>query len=418
MNSDSQPGATTGRRRVLFLTPQYPYPPEQGTALRNYGLVRGVAERHEVTLFSFADGPLPNPDPLAAKCQRVVTVPTPERTSRDRLHTLLTTRDADMAHRLHSEAAEAALRELVSANRFDIVQAEGIEMAPYALKIRDWLGADAPCLVFDDHNVEYLLQRRAGSADWHRPARWAAALYSYAQYRRLMALETRICRQAQAVLVVSEEDGVALRRLMPELNPFVIPNGLDVADYDGGEAKEADVALQRPAVVFTGKMDYRPNVDAMLWFYRRVWPTVRKTQPSAHLYVVGKSPHRRLHGLSEDDSVTVTGYVEDVLPYFRGADVYIAPFRVGGGTRLKILQALAASLPLVTTTVGAEGIAVVDGVHARVADDAATFARAVLSLAADREAARALGTAGRQLVANHYDWSAIIPQLEAIYRTL
>ncbi|NLD44810.1 MAG: glycosyltransferase, partial [Chloroflexi bacterium] len=147
-------------------------------------------------------------------------------------------------------------------------------------------------------------------------------------------------------------------------------------------------------------------------------PTVRKTQPSAHLYVVGKSPHRRLRGLSEDESVTVTGYVEDVLPYFRGADVYIAPFRVGGGTRLKILQALAAALPLDTTTVGTEGIAVVDGVHARVADDAATFARAVLSLAADREAARALGTAGRQLVANHYDWSAIIPQLEAIYRTL
>jgi glycosyltransferase involved in cell wall biosynthesis len=413
---DGSRNADAARLRVLFLTPQYPYPPEQGAALRNYGLVRGIAERHALTLLTFAGTPLPGDDPLAAACRRVVGVAVPERTQGDRLRTLLTTTDPDMAHRLRSPAFSEALRALLSEERYDIVQVEGIELAPYALEIAEWLGEERPRIVFDDHNVEYLLQRRAVATDLGRPERWPLALYSVAQWRRLLRLERRICRLADAVLVVSEEDGIALRRPMPSLNPVVIPNGLDTDAYRPHEAPTMPMA--HPAVLFTGKMDYRPNVDAMLWFHAEVWPLVREAEPGAHLYVVGQSPHARLRPLGEDASVTVTGYVPDTMPYFRGADLYVAPFRMGGGTRLKILQALAAELPLVTTTPGAEGIALVDAVHARIADGAADVAGALVRLWRDRAEARRLAAAGREFVVNRYDWRAIIPQLEAVYAGL
>ncbi len=402
--------------RVLFLTPQYPYPPEQGTALRNYGLVRGIAERHAVTLLTFASDPLPGDDPLAGLCHRIVSVPVPERSSQDRLRTLLTTSDPDMAHRLRSPAFREALHALLREEQYDIVQVEGIEMAPYALQIAEWFGEERPRIVFDDHNVEYLLQRRAVTTDLGRPARWPWALYSIAQWRRLLALERRVCRLADAVIVVSEEDGIALRRPMPSLNPVVIPNGLDTDEYR--QPRAPATPLVHPAVLFTGKMDYRPNVDAVLWFHARAWPAILAAEPEAHLYVVGKSPHQRLQALQGDPSVTVTGYVPDVMPYFAAADVYIAPFRMGGGTRLKVLQALAAGLPLVTTSMGAEGIALCDGIHARVADSAAETAQAVVDLWQDREAASRLATAGREFVANRHDWRAIVPQLEAVYAGL
>ena len=133
----------------------------------------------------------------------------------------------------------------------------------------------------------------------------------------------------------------------------MVPNGVDVMRYHPGLADT--LPLCHPAVVFTGKMDYRPNVDAMLWFCGQVWGRVRAGSPTAHLYVVGKSPHARLASLRGDPSITVTGYVADILPYFGGADVYVAPLRVGGGTRLKVLEAMAMSAPVVSTTVGCEG---------------------------------------------------------------
>jgi len=409
--------SSTTRRRIVFVTPQYPYPPEQGTALRNLGLVRGMARAHDVTLLTFGRGAQQPDDPLVRLCRRIETVPVPDRSTRDRLRTLVTTADADMAHRLLCDGASAALRDILSREQVDVVQVEGIELAPYALQVAAERSSAGPRLVFDDHNVEYLLQRRAGITDWRRPGRWPAALYSHVQWRRLAALEARLCRVADAVLVVSEEDGVALQSIVPELNPIVIPNGLDANDYVRPNGP-APLTLLHPAVLFTGKMDYRPNVDATLWFYWRVWPQVQRVVPGAHFYVVGQNPDPSLRALHADPTVTVTGYVKDVLPYFHSAEVYVAPFRMGSGTRLKILQALAAALPLVTTTLGAEGIAVVDGVHARVVDDASRFAQAVATVIRDADQARTLGANGRELVASQYDWSAIVPQLEAVYNTL
>ena len=406
----------TQRRRILFLTPQMPYPPEQGTAIRNYNLIVQVARRHDVALLSFVHDALAGSGPLDEICSPLRTVRAPERSRGDRLRTLLTTRQPDMAHRLHSADFTAALRELVEAEEFDIIQVEGIELARYGLMIREWRGGRRPAVVLDDHNAEYVLQRRAFEIDGRRPSRWPAALYSWTQWRQLAHFERLACRRAEGVIAVSGADARALQRLVPGLRPLVVPNGVDVERYHPGIPDS--LRLRHPALVFTGKMDFRPNVDAMLWFYKRVWPLIRARVAQVHFYVVGKSPHASLAPLMRDPSVTVTGYVLDILPYFGGADVYVAPLRIGGGTRLKILEAMAAGLPLISTTLGAEGIALVPGLHALLADDAESFARAALELLRRPSKGEALGAAARQFVVEQYDWRRIVPRLDEFYASL
>lgn len=412
----SQPAGPAKRRRILFLTPQLPHPPRQGTAIRNYNLIAQVAARHDVALLSFArDGQL-DPGPLAQFCQPLVTVRVPVRPLPARLRTLLASSAPDMAHRLHSPAYASALRDTLASTSCDILQIEGIELAPYALLAREWLGERTPALVFDDHNAEYLLQKRAYQADIRHPRRWPAALYSLAQWRRLARFERHVCHVADAVLATSQADAQALRRLLPDLEPVIVPNGVDVARHHPDLPDS--IPLEHPAVVFTGKMDYRPNVDAMLWFHGQVWPIVRAQSPKARLYVVGQSPHPRLSVLHRDPSTILTGYVDDILPYFGGADVYVAPLRIGGGTRLKVLEALAAGLPLVATQLGVEGIGLVPGEHAILADTPQAFAQAVLSLLRDPARGRTLGTAARRFVFAHYDWRQIALRLEPVYASL
>ena len=412
--------AGAGRQRILFLTPQLPYPPEQGTAIRNYNLLRQVASRHEVALLSFDSregyGLPDHPSrvgPLSAFCRPLRVIPVPRRSPADRLRTLLTSSLPDMAFRLYAPAFVQALREIVSQERYDIVQIEGIELARYGLLLREWLGAAAPRVILDEHNAEYLLQRRAFETDLAYPGRWPAALYSLVQWFRLAHFERRVCRAATAVAACSEADARALQALLPGLEVLVVPNGVDTERYQPGIPDS--LPLQHPAIVFTGKMDFRPNVDGVLWFYERVWPIVRATVRDVRFYVVGQSPHRRLDPLRADPQVIITGHVPDILPYFGGADVYIVPLRIGGGTRLKVLEAMSSGLPIVSTTLGAEGIELTPGQHGLLADEPEAFARAVLSVLQDRDRAH-MGLAASQRARELYDWRSIALRLEGLYQ--
>ena len=406
------------RRRILFLTPQLPYPPEQGTAIRNYNLIAQVAQRHDVALLSFINGDTDSVDagPLGRACFLLRLVPTPGRSVRSRLQTLATTSAPDIARRLLSPDFGSALQEILQSETFDTVQIEGLELAPYGQMIRNWLGERAPAIVFDDHNAEYVLQRRAFQADRRSPERWPTGAYSWIQWHRLKRYERQICRQSDAVLAVSDADAQALKRLDPRLHLWTIPNGVDVVRYHPGLGDP--LSLRHPAVVFTGKMDFRPNVDAMLWFHRQTWPLIVAQLPRAHLFVVGKDPHPRLAPLRSDPTATVTGYVPDILPYFGGADVYIVPLRIGSGTRLKVLEAMSAGVPLVSTTLGAEGIGLASGRHALLADSPTDFGQAVISLLQDPKRGERLGRAARQFVLEHYDWCQIARLLEPVYDSL
>ncbi|NLE76888.1 MAG: glycosyltransferase [Chloroflexi bacterium] len=402
--------------RILFLTPQLPYPPHQGTSMRNFYLMAHLARRHQVSLCSFLDAPLAQTDlgPLAALCQGIEGEPTPTRTLTERLRTTFTSSWPDMGLRLASPAFHSRLAAWLAREPFDVVEVEGIEMARYGQQALAARQGPHPAVVFDDHNAEYILQQRAYETDRRHPRRWPGALYSFIQWQKLRRYEAGFCCAADRVAAVSEADAQALARLVPGLAPRVVPNGVDVASYRGFTSPADFPPLQRPALVFTGKMDFRPNVDGVLWFWQEVWPSIRQAQPTAHFYVVGQRPHTRLAPLAADPTVTVTGLVPDVRPYIAEADAYVIPLRMGGGTRLKVLEAMAMGKGLVSTALGCEGFPLAPGQHLLVADSPGDFAAATLALLAEPSRREALGQAAQTFAAAHYDWEAIVPSLEAL----
>jgi sugar transferase (PEP-CTERM/EpsH1 system associated) len=401
--------------KILFLTPQIPYPPQKGTSMRNWGLISGLAERHRVSVLSFLD-PGQSPvldDKLTATC-RIEVVEPPVRTLHDRLRDMVVTSKPDMALRLASDAYAERLADLMGEEDLNIVHVEGIEMAPYISTIRT--AGSSAWLVFDDHNCEYLLQKRAFVTDLRIPRRWPAAAYSFVQWLRLRRYEAQACRRADRVIAVSEADAAALHRLVPGVQVTVAPNGIDTRAYRP-EVTNHKSQISKNGLVFTGTMDFRPNVDAVLWFAREVLPRVRAQVPDVHFCAVGQRPHRRLSVLGTDPTVTMTGFVEDTRPYITDAAVYVVPLRMGGGTRFKILEAMAMGKPVVSTRLGAEGFPVAHGQELLLADEPEEFADAVVSLLRSPERREALGWAGRAFVEARYDWRAIVPLVEAAYES-
>lgn len=401
-------------QRILFLTPQLPYPPYQGTAIRNFGLIQGLAERgYTVSLLSFVepDQPPASETPLASLCASIVTVPAPERSRSRRLRDLVAGH-ADMARRRWSEAFLAALCQWLSRESFDAIHIEGIEMAPYLPTLQE--KAPGALLIYDAHNAEYALQQRIAAQDVRLPKRWPAAIYSLIQSSRLKRFETRVCRQVGHVLACSQADAAMLRALTHHTPISVVPNGIGLESYTQDNLPE--IHLPRPTLVFTGKMDFRPNVDAVLWFTHDILPRVRAEMPTVHFAVVGQKPHARLNVLRGREDVTLTGFVPDVRPYIAAADVYVAPLRMGSGTRLKLLEAMAMRRAVVSTRLGAEGLPVDNGVHLLLANTPSEFAGAVLQLLRNPTRRRELGENAARLVQQHYDWKAIIPALERVYQ--
>jgi glycosyltransferase involved in cell wall biosynthesis len=321
---------------------------------------------------------------------------------------MLTTRRPDMAWRLWSPAFRDRLALRLAEAPFDVVQIEGIELASYVPTIE--APRPHPLIVYEDHNAEWVLQKRACLTDLRIPRRWPAAVYSFVQWMRLKGYEADVCRRADRVVGVSEADRDAILAVAPEVTVSVVPNGVDLDEYTGYNGP-----VQPFDLVFTGKMDFRPNVDAMLWMGRDVWPLIRHRRPEARMAIVGQRPHPRLEPLREVSGITITGWVPDVRPYISGATVYVAPLRVGGGTRLKLLEAMAMDASIVATSLGAEGFPVTHGRELMLADTPGDFAQAVLCLLEDPEQRAQMGRAARHFVEATYGWDALVPKLEALY---
>jgi sugar transferase (PEP-CTERM/EpsH1 system associated) len=401
--------------RILFLTPQLPYPPHQGTTIRNYNLIANLALRHEIHLLSFVHSKdeIEKATPLHQHCRSIEGVLAPCRSPLKRFLSLFLSPLPDMALRLPSAEFKTKLRAYLVRQRFDVVQIEGIEMAPHWM---DWRISNTqyPISIFDDHNAEYVLQQRAFETDIRQPRRWVAALYSLIQWKKLSRYEARVCRLADQVIAVSEADKQALQRLVPGLEVTVVPNAVDVEYYTSADIQPSP--LPPRSLVFTGKMDFRPNVDAVVWFCQEVLPLIRTQMPEVRFYIVGRSPHQRVLRLAEDPAVTVTGYVDDVRSYIASGWVYVVPLRIGGGTRLKVLEAMAMGKPVVSTSLGCEGFeGLVPGQHLSLADTPADFAQRVIELLDDTSRRQRLGQAARRFVEERYDWRLIVPKLEQVY---
>lgn len=409
------PRARPPRPRILIIAPQVPWPPHQGTAIRNLNVALHLARDHDVTLAGFAPNGA-DAGPLAAAGIALVTAPPPPaRPLAVRMRDLPTTRVPDLARRLDSAAFAARLAGLIaSAPPFDVVQIEGLEMARHGLAAHTRAAARGPRprLIYDAHNAEWLLQDRAWRTDIRRPRTWVGAAYSVVQTAKIRRFERALLRAADATAAVSAADAAALRTLAPAARVVVVPNGVDLEHY--AAVAPGDETATR--CVFTGKMDFRPNIDAMAWFCAQVWPLVRASRPDATLAIVGRDPAPRVAALGDArQGITVTGAVPDTRPYIADAGVVVVPLRVGGGTRLKVLEAMAMARPIVATHLAVEGLDLAAGVEARLADDPAAFAAHVVALMADPAARAALGAAARRRVERDFAWSALVPRLAGLY---
>lgn len=430
--------------RILVLAPQWPDPARQGAAIRNLQILLHLAQRHEVYLLTFAsDGPM-EMERLQRVCKLAEALPHPTRSSVLRLQQLATTRLPDMAWRLHSTEMLERVTALCQEVPFDAVHIEGIEMATYGLlaarfRIEDmglWteesrpggfggysaqlrkLETPTPGLTYDAHNAEYVLQRRAFTTDIADPARLPYALYSLVQWWRLRRFERRVCIAAKHVLAVSDADRKALVMRAPGKAAAmrVLPNGVDT-DYWSRDAAfpPANVPRGVEALVFDGTMDFRPNVDAVVWFVKNVLPLVRADRQQVRFYIVGRNPSPEVAALAETPGVTVTGAVPDTRGWVARASVYVVPMRMGGGVRLKVLQAMSMGCAIVSTPMGAEGIFLRPNKDMLLARTPIDFALNILTLLNNPDQRLDLGTSARERALDRYTWDKLLPTLDEVY---
>jgi glycosyltransferase involved in cell wall biosynthesis len=299
-----------------------------------------------------------------------------------------------------SRAYRRRVKELLADGRFDVVVCDFLVPAVN-------LPARLPCpAVLFAHNVESEIWRRHAETGESALKR----LLCRTQHRRMLRFEGRTLARFDGVLAVSEADRDTFDKAYPgaiRQPVHVVPTGVDTEYFWPSPSDTASREL-----VFTGSMDWLPNEDAMLFFCRDVLPLIRREEPSVTLSIVGRTPTPAVKALGEQPGVRVTGRVDDVRPFMRGAAVSVVPLRIGGGTRLKIFEAMAMGKAVVSTTIGAEGLPVVHGSDVMLADDPRSFARAVVELIRDVERRRQLESAARALVVAKYDWSTVAGDLE------
>lgn len=392
---------------ILFLSTWFPFPPDNGSKIRVYHLLRALAQRHEVTLVSFAwDTAQPQtPDGLPF-CQTTHVLPCDpfQRSTFAQATRYLSL--APVVTRPIPEMQRLVARVLAE-TAFDAVIASTEVTATYALQT-----SGATARILEEHNsfsrmmedryraAPHPLQRLNHWISWQKTRRYEAALF----------------RKFSQIVMVSEEDRLACEHLPGQHTPVaVIPNGVDCAHHRPGLA---DV---RPnTLIYNGALTYSANYDAMQYFLAEIYPRIRQALPQVTLRITGSTKGVDLSGLQLDESVHLTGYVEDIRLPVAGSAVCVVPLRQGGGTRLKILEAMALGTPVVATSKGAEGLDVADGEHLLIADDPAAFAEAVLRVLRDPALRKRLALNARGLVESRYDWETIgahfVAQVEAEIR--
>jgi sugar transferase (PEP-CTERM/EpsH1 system associated) len=390
--------------RVLFVSPRQCWPPTSGAKLREYYFARALGRHTAVTYVFYAD---PAGPPVGAAelpfCEKIVPVPAPRRYTPAKILKGLAGRWPLPAVNYTSPGMQEALAHILGGASFDLAHIDYVNMAPYATLLR--LGGAAR-QVYDWHNIESELMRRYSRGAAAPPRK----LYAAWTARRLEGLEKRVLREALGHVVCSARERDILLRAAPGARVEVVENGVDTAFFD----QPVPAAQERNCLVFVGLMSYHANIEAAVGFVRSVWPEIRERFPAWKLILVGANPAPAVTALAAEKNVEVTGTVDDVRPYYQRALAAIVPLRTGGGTRLKILEAMAAGVPVISTTLGAEGLAAAPGRDLLIADSQPEWIERLTALAREPRLWRALTDSGRDLVRARYDWSMLG---ETLYET-
>lgn len=393
--------------KILWVKSGGLFPPDTGGKIRSYHILRELARRHQVTLFlSYHAEKHDRHKELETRFARLICRPVQEASRKTwagrsaYVRNFFSTRPHSVARFCRPDML-GVLRQVASEEEFDVIVCDFVMSAP----VIPW-EADAPKILFA-HNVETALWRR-----YFRVARNPIRkLISWREYQTMLWTEREYAHAADHVITVSEADRRFFSELVGADRTTAIPTGVDLEYF-----RPLPDAEEENNIVFTGSMDWPPNEDGVLFFSQKILPLIQRSIPGAVLWIVGRSPSGNVLRLaSQDPAIHVTGTVQDIRPYVNRAAVYVVPLRVGGGTRLKIFEAMAMGKAVVSTTIGAEGLPITDGHNVLIADAPERFAEQTIRLLQNRSLRNDLGNAARKLVEPQYGWPQVASDCEVVF---
>jgi glycosyltransferase involved in cell wall biosynthesis len=382
--------------RILWLKTELLHPVDRGGRIRTYAMLKALRRQHHITYAALDNGAVPEARTLAQEyAHEVVTFPfdAPSRRSVGFALGALQNLASPLPFtvwRFLSEPMRQWVADADASRSYDVIVCDFLFPAGNLPATRQ-----TPMVLFE-HNVEAQIWKRLGetSTGWRRK-------YLELQWRRVARYEAAQCRGVDQVVTVSVDDSEHIRSQYGAVRVGEVPTGVDTEAIQ----PSGSIARERDHLVFLGAMDWLPNEDGAAFLLNDILPRVRQQRPDVRVSIVGRNPPQRLRTMADlIPGVEVTGTVPDVRPYLERASIMIVPLRIGGGTRLKILEGMAMELPVVSTTVGAEGLPLVPGEHILLADNGADFANAILMLLDDPVGADALGARGAALVRAQHGW--------------
>ncbi len=390
---------------ILLLTQVVPFPPDSGPKIKTFNVLRYLGQRHRVHLVSFARSTdeVRTAQALGAYCASVTTVPLHRSAPADVGYLLrsLISRRPFLIQRDDVPAMRRAIRKVLASETIDAVHADQISMAQFAVDLPIRLR------VLDEHNAVWTIVRRSSTR-----VRGVQRIATELEWRKMRRYEGDICRRFTVTTVVSDADRQFLE--LAAGRPF--PNVVIPITVDTSELRALPRSEQARNILSVATMFYPPNVEGVHWFGREVFPLIRQAEPETQFFIVGSRPPAEIGNLAQPGSgIVVTGYLADLQAVLRQSAVVIAPVLSGSGMRVKILEAFARAIPVVSTTLGVEGIDARPGEHLLVGDSPADFAAAVTRLLRDPAEARRLASAARRLVEERYDRRFALSRLDTIY---
>ncbi len=389
--------------KILMFTPYVPYPPNSGGRTRTFNLIKNLSAKHEITSFSFlrTDHPEPNLTELQKYCSKIRIFR--RKKSWTSISKIIRTGFSSfpyLANMYYFSSVKEAIKRELAQGKYDLIHLETYYIMPNIPPTQ------VPILLAEQ-TIEYLVYQHYAQ----KFPIWPVKPLLYVDVQKHKFWEVYYWKKANKVVAMSDDDKDKMLDLVPNLNVDVVPNGLDIKFFS---QKVAVPQRSSPRILFQGNFSWLQNREAVLVLTSKIWPLIKKTLPTASLWIVGREPTAAIRKLSQKD-IMVSDNVEDIRMAHQGSDVLVAPLYGGGGTRYKVLEAMASGLPVVTTKIGIEGLNARNNVEALISDDPAEIARLTVKLIQNKKLAEQISLNAKKLVGENFDWSKISAKLDRIY---
>lgn len=394
--------------RILQLTPRLPYPPDEGGRIGIFNLTKYLSSRgHEITLLCLTANQVENIRANIQELKKWCDVEVVYENTKTKLWGLLLNlffRIPYTISKYHSRKVKDAIREILSKEKFDIVHIDSLHMAYYSRFINREFSLP---IVLREHNVETTIMERF----YKNQKNLFIKFYAYLQWKKLRRYEAKTCGAFDKCFMITKEDEEKITKMNPGVKSCIISAGVDISYFYPLKVKEEPFSL-----IFVGNMRWFPNVDGVLWFHNEVLPRIKEIFSEVKFYIVGHKPPIEVKELGKKDkNIIVTGFVKDVRPYVAKNSLYVVPLRIGGGMRLKILEAMAMEKPVISTSIGAEGVEAANGKDIIIADNGKNFAERTIKLLKNKDYRKRIAKNGKKLVEEKYKWESILEKLEEKY---